>query len=203
MKLGTVFASLSVVISSIVNAIPLDLQWGQSKESIEKNWALVESSPYGGYVIDKNESKEKNKIRAFDKYYMEILPENGLCSMIVTKNIPISYSGAELVDSYGKIKKILNNEFGRSVPMGEDYKKIKNLDDPLMISIRAGNVSVKEGWSRKVGSKMINGINAVYLSIDEVNPFDYEAKISITYDGYTKGCKEEMDKIKEIVYKNS
>lgn len=203
MKAGFLFASLSMIVSSFANAIPLDLQWGQSKESIGKNWALVESSPYSGYIIDKNESKEKDKIRAFDKYYLEILPENGLCSMIVTKNIPISYSGAELVDAYGKIKKILNGEFGRSVSIGEDYKRIKNMDDPLMISIRAGNVTIKEGWSGKVGSRMTNGINAVYLSIDEVDPFDYEAKISITYDGYTKGCKEEMDKIKEIVYKNS
>lgn len=203
MKINIVFASLSVVASSFVNAIPLDLQWGQDKESIAENWALVESSPYSGYTIDKDESKERNKIKAFDKYYLEILPENGLCSMIVTKNIPISYSGNELVESYGKIKKILNSEFGRSVTMGEDYKKIENMDDPLMISIRAGNVTIKEGWSKKVGSKMINGINAVYLSIDEVDPFKFEAKISITYDGYTKGCKEEMDKIKEIVYKNS
>lgn len=203
MKINVLLVSVSMAVSSMVNAIPLGLQWGQSKESIEQKWALVESSPYSGYIIDKEESKEKNMIRAFDKYYLEVLPENGLCSMIVTKNIPISYSGNELAESYEKIKNLLNGEFGRSVPMGGDYKAIKNMDDPLIISMRAGNVTIKEGWSRKIGSRMVSGINAVYLSIDEVDPFKFEAKISITYDGYTKGCKDEMDKIKELVYKNS
>jgi len=183
--------------ASTANALPLNLQWGESKDDINANWPLVEVSPYSGYSVDRVKAKDQKTAHIFDSYYLQILPENGLCSMMIKKKIKITYSGKGLADSYNAIRGILKKEFGRSVALGMKDEEIQKMDDELLLSIRTGTSKIKEGWSRNVGSRMVNGIKGVYLAIDEVDPFESEATFSITYDGNTPECKIEMTSIKD------
>ncbi|EKP0310143.1 hypothetical protein JE959_000117 [Aeromonas veronii] len=195
---GFVATMTLLCLSGGATALPLDLQWGQRFAEIDKTWPLTEVNVEGGYLIDKTKIDQK-KPMAFDRYYLQILPENGLCSMMVSKKVTASYSAKGLIESYDSFRKILGKEFGRSVPLGMKDEEIVKMSDELLLSIRAGKVKIKEGWSRNVRSHMSGGIRAVYLSIDEVDPFRSEAIFSIGFDGNTEGCLSEIKNIREGV----
>lgn len=191
-----VAAMMLLCLSNGATALPLDLHWGQKFAEIDKNWPLKEVNVEGGYVIDKTKIDQKTPM-AFGKYYLQVLPENGLCSMMVSKKVTTSYSAKGLIESYDSLRQILRKEFGRSVSLGMKDEEIAQMNDELLLSIRAGKVKIKEGWSRAVRSRMSGGIRAVYLSIDDVDPFKSEAVFSIGFDGNTPGCLEEAKILKE------
>lgn len=121
MKLTGLFASLVFLLCSsgaIADegfSAPLGLKWGQSQETLTKD--------YGATPAAKNDNRLKIflvsnppiKVSGFDEFYGVIDDKYGLVKVIVIENIDGDAYGSKGLEEYKKIKEVITKKYGKPI----------------------------------------------------------------------------------------